>query len=129
MTNTENKKDTNWTMIGCAGLATLLIGFYVVTMKVSKITEQYRYEYIAQFMNQNDALINKECNLPIAAYISQIKRNGVTTDGRNEIDMVDAPTRDRCVKAQFVVANNKEKMKKAKYVKAPFSYITENLLK
>ena len=129
MTKTENKKEKNWTMIGCAGLAICVVAYSLASMKVSDITVDYRNEQIAKYAEINSSLMKNECDRPIAAYMNQLKRSGISADFRNEIDMVDTATRERCLKAQTTISENKDKMKNAVHLKASFSYIAENFFK
>lgn len=126
MTKTENKKEKNWTMIGCAGLAICVVAYSLASMKVADITEDYRNEQIAQYAEINSKLQKNECDRPIAAYLNELKRSGVSADFRNEIDMVDVATRERCLKAEITISENKDKMKNAVHLKPSFSYITQH---
>lgn len=126
MNNTNNKKDTNWTMIGCAGLAVCVVAYSLATMKVAEITEGFRNETIAKYAEINSSLKKSECERPIAAYMSQLQRNGISADFRNEIDIVDTATRERCLKAENTISENKDKMKNAIHLKPSFSYITQH---
>lgn len=129
MNNHKNTNEKNWTLIGCVGLVAVVAAYSLTTIRIASITAEYRISLIAQYMQTNDMLKKKECDLPVAAYISYIKRDGITTDGRNEIDMVDTATRERCENAQAKISENKDKMKKVIYVKPTFSHIAENLFK
>ncbi len=126
MTKTKNKKEKNWTMIGCAGLAICVVVYSLASMKVADITEDYRNEQIAQYAEINSKLQKNECDRPIAAYLNELKRSGVSADFRNEIDMVDVATRERCLKAEITISENKDKMKNAVHLKPSFSYITQH---
>lgn len=126
MNSTNNKKEKNWTMIGCAGLAICVVAYSLACMKVADITEDYRNEQIAKYAEINSSLKRNECERPIAAYMNQLKRSGISADFRNEIDMVDTATRDRCLKAEITISENKDKMKNAVHLKPSFSYITQN---
>lgn len=129
MNNNKNTNEKNWTWIGCVGLVAVVAAYSLTTIRIASITEDYRNTLIAQYMHTNDILKKKECDLPVSAYISYIKRTGITTDGRNEIDMVDTVTRERCEAAQAKISENKDKMKKVIHVKPTFSHIAENFFK
>lgn len=126
MNNTNNKKEKNWTMIGCAALAICLVSYSLGRLKVAEITADYRYREIAKYAEINSSLRKSECDRPIAAYMNQLKRSGISADFRNEIDMVDTVTRERCLKAQITISENKDKMKNAVHLKPSFSYITQH---
>lgn len=129
MTTTEKKKDKDWTLIGCAGLVVIVTAYSLVTTRVASITEEYRRTYIVHQMNENDKLKKNECEIPVADYISVLKRDGISSDGKDEMDMVDDATRDRCFKAQTTISNNRDMMKNAKYLKPSFSHVEENFFK
>ena len=129
MTTTEKKKDKDWTLIGCVGLVVIVTAYSLVTTRVASITEEYRRTYIVQQMNENDKLKKNECEIPVADYISVLKRDGITSDGKDEVDMVDNATRERCLIARTTISNNRDKMKNAKYLKPSFSHVAENFFK
>lgn len=126
MNKSPNKNEKNWTMIGCAGLTVCVMAYAFGTMRVAEITEEYRIDTIAKYAEVNSHLKITECDRPIAAYMNQLKRSGISADFRNEIDMVDTATRDRCLKAEMTISGNKEKMKNAVHLKPSFSYITQH---
>lgn len=128
MTNIKHIKERNWTLIGCSGLVVCVTAYALISMKVSSITEKYRIDVIANYAEINAKLQKTECDMPIAAYMSHVRRNGFLPSNKKEIEIVDTATRERCSKAETTISENKEKMKKAIYLKPTFSQITQHIL-
>lgn len=125
MTTKENNNERNWTLIGCTGLAIIVGAYSFTTIKVASITEQYRNEQIAKYMDVNDTLKKKECDEPIKNAVSEMRTRGINVEGRNEMAVVSPAIQNRCLTAQATIENNNDKMKKAITIKPPFSYVKE----
>ena len=128
MTNIKHTKERNWTLIGCCALAVCLTTYALISIKISSVTEKYRIDVIANYAEINANLQKTECDMPIAAYMSHAKRNGFLPSNKKEIELVDTATRERCSNAEKTISENKEKMKKAIYLRPSFSHITQNIL-
>jgi len=128
MTNIKHTKERNWTLIGCCALAVCLTTYALISIKISSVTEKYRIDVIANYAEINANLQKTECDMPIAAYMSHAKRNGFLPSNKKEIELVDTATRERCSNAEKTISENKEKMKKAIYLKPSFSHITQHIL-
>jgi len=126
MTAQENKKPINWTLIGCIGLAALIIAYTGIKTRVSTVTEQYRNELLVGYMNQNDQLRVNDCELPIAQAVADAAFRGKPTRVIDEIELLDAAAKTKCLEARKVITENDEKKRNLPITPVSSEYLSKH---
>jgi hypothetical protein len=126
MTTHEKKKPINWTLIACIGFTALLIVYIGIKTRVSTLTEQYRKELLVGYMNQDDKLRVNDCEEPIAMAISDATFRGKPTRVNDQIDLLTAAAKAKCLEARKIIAENGEKKNKLPTTPVPMNYLTKH---